>query len=696
MEKNYDFRKRLLEIHEKDVRDNARTAKENEYILPDTVVIGVAGKYTDVTTTAVYDFIDYLYKSMHISARMEIGAENADITVSLAEDSGVDLGEFATYKGFRIDTDANGMKVYGFDERGIGQALYYMEVLMNFEKAPVMKYGTVSKKPMFSPRMIHSGFGCDNFPDEYIARVAHEGRDALLVFTKDVDKTPHGYLDFNGLIEKARKYGVDVYAYSYIKSDMNPEEPGAEVYYDSTYGKLFRECPGLKGVTLVGESVEFPSKDPHVKKGKYYEKEADGIPTGKPSAGWYPCCDYHIWLNLLKKVVRKYNPDADIVFWTYNWGGQPEEARLKLIESLPTDISLQATFEMFEPTHFGKTEGHVADYTISFEGPGKYFESEAKAAKKKGIRLYSMTNTGGLTWDIGVIPYEPFPYQWMRRYQNMIKANREWGLCGIMESHHFGFTPSFISKLSNLCFLEPLEDMNLILEKILKSEFGEENYEKVNEALECWSEAIRYYTASSADQYGAFRVGPSYPFNLVRTIAIPADPKAMFGAGINSPQISMAWNSWAGAPYGLRVYEEKKSLQKMLDLLEKGVKLMEEAPGGNAKFDELLNLGRFIRNTTITGVNAKDMQALRNKLFSLTDKKEMVTTIDEIEALLLREIENAKSTIPLVEKDSRLGWEPSMEYVTDKNMLEWKIRQVQFVLDVEIKDCRDSLNFIED
>ena len=40
-----------------------------------------------------------------------------------------------------------------------------------------------------------------------------------------------------------------------------------------------------------------------------------------------------------------------------------------------------------------------------------YFKSEAEAAAKRGIRFYSMTNTGGVTWDFGVIPYEPFPYR---------------------------------------------------------------------------------------------------------------------------------------------------------------------------------------------------------------------------------------------------------------------------------------------
>ena len=263
-----------------------------------------------------------------------------------------------------------------------------------------------------------------------------------------------------------------------------------------------------------------------------------------------------------------------------------------------------------------------------------------------------------------------------------------------MESHHYGFTPSFISKLSHLCFLEPLDDMEEILKKIIKSEFGEGNYEKVDEALKNWSEAIRYYTASSADQYGAFRVGPSYPFNLRQNISIPADPKAMFGAGICNSLIPLAFNSWSGAPYGVRVIEEKKSLQKMLEYIEKGVSLIESTEEKNGKLDELLNLGKFIRNTVVTGINTKNMQYLRHKLFGLETKDGMEELIDTIEKLLLDEMENVKATIPLVEKDSRLGWEPSMEYVTDKEHLEWKIRQLKYVLDTEITDCRKSLDYI--
>lgn len=65
--------------------------------------------------------------------------------------------------------------------------------------------------------------------------------------------------------------------------------------------------------------------------------------------------------------------------------------------------------------------------------------------------------------------------------------------------------------------------------------------------------------------------------------------------------------------------------------------------------------------------------------------------LDEMVSIARDEIENAKATIPLVEADSRLGWEPSMEYMTDKGHLQWKIKQVERVLEEEIPKYRRML-----
>lgn len=690
MEKKYDFRKTLLQVHKPDIRDFSRNKQENEFYLNPEISISIKKNTCEVVKTAVYDFVDFLKVSMDISASVTVENDNADIKVCLASEADVDLGDYAVYRGFSVDVNKDGICVFGHDARGAAQGLYYIEDVMSMENAPAIAYGTVYKKPMFSPQMVHSGYGLDQFPDEHLARIAHEGRDAILVFTKDVNKTPDGFLDFNLLIHRAAKYGLDVYAYSYLLSEKHPEDPDAEAHYESTYGKLFKECPGLKGVTLVGESVEFPSKDPNISPGRMHRTEVDNIPTGKWTAGWWPCYDYPMWINLVKKIIRKYNPDADIVFWTYNWGRQPKEARVKLLEALPTDITVQATFEMVEQRSYGDTKAHIADYSLSFEGPGQYFESEAEVAARRGIRLYSMTNTGGLTWDFGVIPYEPMPYQWIKRFESMRKAYDDYNLCGIMESHHYGFYPSFISMLGKWSFWEPREDMNVILERILKGYFGRENYEKVDEGLRYISEAITYYTPTDADQYGAFRIGPAYPFNIERDIKIPSDPKAHFGNRIiHHNYFEEADN--LDTPVSIRIPYEIESLSKMLECMQKGVEALECTVNRNKDLEDLLNLVRYMTCCVQTGLNAKKWYVLKVKMRSATTREELSDIYDKMEELLKAEMENAKKAIPYVEADSRLGWEPSMLYIGDAWHIEWKLRHSNYILEHEIGKFRKCL-----
>ncbi len=689
-ENNYDFRKRMSEIHDKDIRNAAFTPSADELEIIDGAGIVVPRCAGDVILGAAKDLSEYLFTSMNVSTRVVKGLENAkdgDVIIATADLTGDDLGEYAAYKG-EVTTVDNCVRIIGHDERGAAFGVYLAEDMMSFRKAPYLKKGSHPRKPMYSPQMVHSGYGLDEYPDEHLSAIAHEGRDAILIFVKDVDKTPYGYLDFNDLIHRAKKYGLDVYAYSYFKSELHPEEAGAEAYYENQYGKLFRRCPELKGVTLVGESIEFPSKDPHVTGKTWRDNFVDGIPTGKTSPGWYPCFDYPKYLELLKKVIFKYNPDADIVFWTYNWGWQPADARVALINSLPEKISLQATFEMFESYKVGDITQKCADYTLSFCGPGKYFTSEAEAAKANGVKLYSMTNTGGLTWDIGVIPYEPFPYQWMRRYKEMEKAHDEWGLQGLMESHHYGFYPSFISKLSKWIFTEPRVEPEEMLLTILKSEFGEENIDNIDKAMRLWSESITKYQPTNADQYGAFRVGPSYPLNIMHTIKIPQYEYAMFKSICVPDYNEYTQGHETYAP--LRVNTEIEQLTEMKSLIDQGLELMEATELKNEKLERLINLGKFISHTVTSGINAKKMYRLRNKMRVAESNDELNKVLDEIEILVKAEIENARETIPVVEVDSRLGWEPSMEYMTDRYRIEWKIRACEFTVNHEIPTLRKT------
>ena len=686
---NYDFQRELLTVHETNIRNFNRKIKADEFSLGDGIRILISANASEVIAIAADDFADFLSVSMDVKASV-VTEGQGDVTVRLAKDAGVDLGEFAAYKGFRIETDESGIVITAHDDRGAQQALFYIEDLMTFEHAPVLAYGKIEKRAMYTPQMVHSAYDIDEFPDEYLARIAHEGRDAVLLFTKGVGITARGEEDFNDLIRRAARYGVDVYAYSKIKSEKHPDDPDAEAYYDSTYGELFRRFPGLKGVTLVGESIGFPSKDTNA--GPW--NGPDGLPTGKTHPGFYPCYDYPEWVNCLKRAIRKQKPDADIVLWTYNFGWCSKEERLKLLETLPTDITLNVTFEMFEFLPCGDSLIKSSDYSLAFAGPGAYFTSEAEVAKRRGIRLYSMTNTGGRTWDFGVAPYEPMPYQWMARYAAMSEAQKKWGLTGIMECHHFGFYPSIISKLSKHAFMLPEEPYEELLAKILKAEYGEENLDVVDAALRDFSEAIKYYTATNSDQYGALRVGPSHPLNVVQSIKIPADPNSMFANRIWYPKYLVNNNGhWMStvSPLAIRIREEARSFAKMVSLMEEGIAKLRTVKEPNEKLVRLTGLAQFISNSVKTAIAAKEIHLLDAEMQYTPDIDRQEAILDEMEAILRRDRKNAEDTIPLVEADSALGYEPSMHYMCDKEHLEWKIRHTDYVLSTEIGELRSAV-----
>ncbi|GHU75618.1 hypothetical protein AGMMS49992_19970 [Clostridia bacterium] len=587
----------------------------------------------------------------------------------------------------RIVAD-KGIVICGRDDRGAAQGCYYLEDRMNIHLGPVVERGEFDRAPLFTPRMIHSGYGLDMFPDEHIRAIAHAGMDALLVFVKGIDETPHGYVDFNDLIERASNYGVDVYAYSYMISKKHPDDPDAREFYENSYGKLFERCPGFKGVILVGESCEFPSKDPRVTPHMHYEVTPENNPNKLPSPGWFPCYDYPQWLNMVKDVVRSKKPDADIVFWTYNWGWANQEDRLALIRALPTDITLQATWEMFQGFEYpGGVNERTTDYTLFFEGPGQYFSSEAEEAKKRGIRLYAMANTGGLSWDIGVIPYEPCPQQWMRRHAGILKARDEWGLAGIMESHHYGYWPSFIGELVKAAYWSPKVDGAKTLKELATRDFTADYADSVIHVWELYSEGIRNCVSTNEDQYGPFRIGPAYPLLFLEEAEIPSVPYAHFGNNkICNPMYSFK------PELRNRLLFETERIDEMRKLFAEGNALL--APivdklEGRRRNDaeHQLALGRFIERSATTVVNVKRWFRLKQDL--LSGEGDATAMIAEMKSIGKAELENARETIPLVNYDSRLGFEPSMEYMCDEAHIKWKIEHTEkalAALDVWVKE----------
>ena len=265
-----------------------------------------------------------------------------------------------------------------------------------------------------------------------------------------------------------------------------------------------------------------------------------------------------------------------------------------------------------------------------------------------------------------------------------------------MESHHFGYWPSFISKIEKLMFTYPRTKDTDAVELVAKELYGEALCSKAMEAFEKLSEAIHYYVCSNEDQYGPFRVGPSYPLVFHCDVKLPTVPYAHFGGNAicftdyGCDALFAITDNYAEIKRPMvhqRLPLEIKTLEKMRALLREGAAILESLTlTGHKQFDNLrlINLVRFMEHTVTTVIHVKEWNIRRWKLRVEQDNAVLTDLLNEMIAIGNAEIENAEKTIPLVQFDSRLGWEPSMEYNCDERHLRWKIKQVDIVIGQEL------------
>lgn len=682
-EYNYEFRKRLLRVHRNRLNPTRNRRQGREIRISEKWQILIPQNASEYLFRVAQDLQDYFAVSLGLalllkrSAHLSGSAEHPAIVIATQAELPEPGEPLTTPRSFCLSATRNCVQLRGADERGAAQACYHLEDLLNLRQAPFLSPQKITRAPLFSPRMVHSGWGIDQFPDQHLNAIAHAGMDAILVFVKDVNITTTGFLDFNYTINRAAAFGLDVYFYSYIKSRRHPEDADAVQFYENTYGRLIQACPGVKGVVFVGESCEFPSRDER-SKGRL---RLDPVPPGqendpRPFPGWWPCRDYPQWLALVKGIMRKYNPDLDVVFWTYNWGWAPTEDRLALIRNLPRDISLEVTFEMFENIEKGGIPTRCVDYTASFAGPGQYFRTEAQTAKERGIPLYAMANTGGLTWDIGVIPYQPIPMQWKKRWDALQAARRDWGLSGLMESHHYGWWPSFISVLSKEQYWSNARPFSKHLQQVAECLFGRRGAALAIAGWRLWSDAATDYVPTNEDQYGPFRIGPTYPLLFLNEDhKVPDVPYAHFGARIiHTPYFS---HNPAIVPGEIAL------LQSMAEKMCAGSALLQRAlrhaPAvSREEAESIVRLGKFIICCIQTTIQVKRWYLCNQILLDpQAGRQEKHTTLAQMRTILEEEKANVEAALPLVTEDSRLGWEPSMEYMTDPEHLQWKLQLLQ-------------------
>ena len=680
VEEPYAFRSRLSTVHRADRRDMAQRARPDEYEMPNGAQVVYADDAAELVRSAGADFADYLVVSMRVNASARAESAPSRSGLSAAVRVAVDA---SAGRGYVIETGAAGVSVVASDAKMAAQALYRLEDRMNLRRGPFLKTGVERRAPVFDHRVTFAGFGNDVFPDAHLSQIAHHGFTDIEVWLDDYDVVSQGVRqDVNDLVDRAARFGLGVHFQPRNRAYVHPSDPRAAAMYEAAYGNFTKYYPKAGSVFFCGEVCEFPSKDPRCNGGDHRNRKPEDGARGLPYPGWFPCSDWADWVKAVMPRFKRWNPECKFVFSTYNWGFQDEKARADLVAALPKGVTLIPTFEMFE--NHVKRNGlvsPVADYSLAFPGPGRYFRTEAAQAKALGIELWSNCNSAGLTWDFGNIPYQPAPWQWKKRWDALKDAHEKWNLSGLRENHEYGWTPSFIAELEKECMTDGGDSFDTVVRAIAERDYGAENAEKALEAWRLWSRAADDYVPTDENQYGPCRIGPAYPFNFFgEDLQDGWDPPRDFpleeGAKFAICHFDFA-KPIGGLGTAAVVLDDEKE-RKEVELFEsqaadyrRGAGLFREIaaslPAGRR--DEAVRmaaLGAYLGCTCETTANLKKGRIAWRK----GDRA-------AVEALARAEYSNAESALKAVDADSRLGWLASSGYTGSRPQIEWKLRKMR-------------------
>ncbi len=110
-----------------------------------------------------------------------------------------------------------------------------------------------------------------------------------------------------------------------------------------------------------------------------------------------------------------------------------------------------------------------------------------------------------------------------------------------------------------------------------------------------------------------------------------------------------------------------------------------------AEAERLVGLGRYVSTVIATTLTCKRWWQLETALLGTADPLRAGEILDALVVVGEAEVANCEAAIPLLEADSRLGWEPSMGYLGDASHVRWKLAHLRHALDHQIPTYRESL-----
>ena len=591
--------------------------------------------------------------------------------------------DVAGKESFLLTVREDGVTVAAEETEGVRRALVCIEEEMTKREGAFLPLGEIRRKPYIKTRMTRGFFSPTNrapkfgdelldtaeyYPDEYLNRLAHNGTNALWIYTSfralidtpvfEQNKTEVAarIQKLSRVVARCARYGVKVYIFAIEPHGLTDEEaalhpallggkrsngrhpiclraPAAQEYVIGAVETLFRTVPDLGGLISItaGERT-----------------------TACPSVLGFTDCprckaygrgeNLAFGTDIIKEGIRRAGTGAEFVSWTYGHRYWAEEDVREYVSKVPADVSLMQNFEDGGVNiQLGKPR--IAwDYWLSYVGPCDKYVLTAEAAKDRGIRMWAKMQVCN-SHELATVPYIPAPGILYDKY----KKARELGTTGIMECWYFGNYPSQMSRASGaLSFLDRFESKEAFLFELAAGMYGQSRAARVVAAWQCFEEGYKNYpTNVMFNYYGPMHDGVVWRLQLL--------PK-------NNP-LSRTW-LLPDVPDGDRIGEclfRGHTLDEAIALAarinECWQRGLDQLPLPES--DEFSTLARALGVLFSSGHHILSFYRLRAALGKgEADGKEC---LEKMRALVTAEMENSEKMIALCRADRRLGYHSEAE-----------------------------------
>ena len=202
-EMNYEFRRRIDTVHAPDIADAGAVLEQGEIAVTAAWHISYPADASEAVFETARDLQDFFRDSLNINLTLCKGGN--DGIVLCPGDASLGKNEYI------IDVTDDKIAIIASGNSGIRRGGVRLEDIFKLRGAAFIKKGSEKYSKLITPRIVHSGWGIELFPDSHLNAIMHAGFDAIAVFCTGPNRTNIGTLDFNDLIARAAKYDVAVY-----------------------------------------------------------------------------------------------------------------------------------------------------------------------------------------------------------------------------------------------------------------------------------------------------------------------------------------------------------------------------------------------------------------------------------------------------------------------------------------------------